>query len=91
MDPIFEHPAFDSARERVKCVIEQPGKPQETFEDSLYTCFKCGSKKIFYIVKQVRSADREHLYSTSVVIVTINGGIDDTHYAASINIERFVM
>ena len=40
MDPIFEHPVFDSARERVKCVIRQLVKPEETFEKSLYTCFK---------------------------------------------------
>ena len=32
MDPIFEHPVFDSARERVKCVMKQLVKPQETFE-----------------------------------------------------------
>ena len=56
MDPIFEHPVFDSARERVKHVIKQK-KPQEALEDSLYTCFKCGSNKIFSITKQVRSAD----------------------------------
>ena len=57
MDPIFEHPVFDSARGKVKCVIKQLEKPQETFEDSLYTCFRCESNKIFSIAKQVRSAD----------------------------------
>ena len=57
MDPIFEHTVFNSARERVKCVMKQLEKPQETFEGSLYTCFKCGSNKIFFIAKQVRSAD----------------------------------
>ena len=41
MDPIFEHPVFDSAREGVKCVIKQFEKPQEALENSLYTCFKC--------------------------------------------------
>ena len=39
MDPIFEHPVFDSARETIKCVIKQLEKPQEALEDSLYTCF----------------------------------------------------
>ena len=58
MDPIFEHPVFDSAREKVKYVIKQLEKPQETFEGSLYTCFKCGSNKIFSITKQIRSADQ---------------------------------
>ena len=57
MDPIFEHPVFDLAREIVKRVIRQLEKPQEAFENSLYTCFQCGSNKIFSIAKQVRSAD----------------------------------
>ena len=59
MDPIFEHPVFDLAREIVKRVIRQLEKPQEAFENSLYTCFQCGSNKIFSIAKQVRSADEE--------------------------------
>ena len=57
MDPIFEHPVFDSASEKVKRVIRQLEKPQETLEKSLYTCFKCWSNKIFSIAKQFRSAD----------------------------------
>ena len=57
MDPIFEHPAFDSARERVECVIRQLEKPQEALKNSLYTCFKCGRNKIFSIAKLVRSSD----------------------------------
>ena len=57
MDPIFEHPVFDSAQERVKCVIKQLEKLQEAPENSLYTCFKCGSNKIFSVAKQVMSAD----------------------------------
>ena len=56
-DPIFEHPVFDSAREKVKHVMRQLEKPQEALENSLYICFKCGSKKIFSIAKQVRSTD----------------------------------
>ena len=54
-DPIFEHPVFDSSRNRVKCVIKQVEKPQEALEDSLYTCFKCGSNNIFSITRQARS------------------------------------
>ena len=57
MDPIFQHPVFDSAREKVNRVIKQLEKPQEALEDLLYTCFKFGSNKIFSIAKQVRSAD----------------------------------
>ena len=56
MDPIFEHPVFDSARERVKRVIRQLKKLQEALEKSLCTCFKCGSNNVFSIAKQVRSA-----------------------------------
>ena len=57
MDPIFEHPFFDSARENMKRFIRQLEKPQETFENSLYIGFKCGGNKIFSIAKQVRSTD----------------------------------
>ena len=57
MDPIFEHPVFDSARKKVKRIIKQLEKPQEALEDLLYTSFKFGSNKIFSIAKQVRSAD----------------------------------
>ena len=57
MDAIFEYPVFDSARERVKCVIKQLEEPQEAYEDSFYTVFKCGGNKIFSIAKQVRSGD----------------------------------
>ena len=57
MDPIFEHHVFDSAREKVERVIRQLEKSQEALENLLYTCFKCGSYKIFSIAKQVRSPD----------------------------------
>ena len=42
---------------RVKCVIKKLEKPQETFKNSLYTCFKRGSNNLFSAAKQVRSAD----------------------------------
>ena len=58
MDPIFEHPVFDSAREKMKRFIRQLEKSQEALENSLYTCFKCGSNKVFSIAKQVRSVDQ---------------------------------
>ena len=56
MDPIFEHPVFDSARGKVRRAMEQLEKSQEALENSLYTCFKCGSNIVFSIAKQVRSA-----------------------------------
>ena len=57
MDPIFEHPVFDSAREKMKRFIRQLEKSQEAFENSLYTCFKYDSNSVFSVAKQVRSAD----------------------------------
>ena len=57
MDPIFKHSIFDWASEKVKRAMEQLEKSQEASENLLYTCFKCGSNKIFSIAKQVRSAD----------------------------------
>ena len=30
---------------------------------------------------------REHLYLTNVVIVTINGGMDDNHYATNLQLK----
>ena len=57
VDPIFEHPVFGSARDKMKRFIRQLEKPQEALENSLCTYFKCGSNKIFSFVKQVRSAD----------------------------------
>ena len=56
MDPIFEYPVFDSARENMKRFIRQLEKSQEAHENWLYTCFKCGSSNVFSIAKQVRSA-----------------------------------
>ena len=57
MDPVFKRPIFDSAREKVKCAIEQLEKPHQAFSNSLYTCFKCGSNNVFSVARQVRSAD----------------------------------
>ena len=54
MDPTFEHPVFDSTREKMKRQLE---KSQETLENSLYTCFKCGSNNVFSVAKQARSAE----------------------------------
>ena len=57
MDPIFEYPISYSCRERVKFVARLQEKPAQTFSDSMYTCFICGSNNVFSVVKQVRSAD----------------------------------
>ena len=42
---------------RVKCVIKKLEKPQETFKNSLYTCFKCERNNVFSAEKQLRSAN----------------------------------
>ena len=76
MDSIFERPVFDFARERIKCVIKQLGKAEETFEILLYTCFNVGTTMYFPSQNRSGLLMKEHLYSTSVVIVTINEGMD---------------
>ena len=68
MDPVFEHPVLDSAGEKMKRFIRQLEKSQETLENSLYTL----------------GLMSEHLYSMSVVIVVINGEMDDTANAVNI-------
>ena len=68
MDPVFEHPVLDSAGEKMKRFIRQLEKSQETLENSLYTL----------------GLMSEHLYSMSVVIVIINGEMDDTANAVNI-------
>ena len=57
MDPNFEHPVFDSAKEKFQRAMEQLNKKQETFDNWLYSCFKCGSNNVLSVAKQVRPAD----------------------------------
>ena len=59
MDPIFEHPVFDSVREKIERFMRQSEKSQESPKNSLYTCFKCGSNNVFSVAKQARSGDEE--------------------------------
>ena len=68
MNPVFEHPVLDSAREKMKRFIRQLEKSQETLENSLYTL----------------GLMREHLYSMTAVIVIRNGEMDDTANAVNI-------
>ena len=82
MDQIFEHPVFDSAREMMKRFIRQLEKSQEALKNSLYTCFSCGSNNVFSLQNRSDLLMKERLYSMSVVIVTINGGMHDTHNGA---------
>ena len=57
MDPNLKHPVFDSAREKMKRVIRELEKSQESFENLLYTRFKYGSNNVFSIAKQGRPSN----------------------------------
>ena len=61
MDPIFEHPVFDSEREKTRCTLVS----------------NVGATRYFPSQNRLGLVMRERLYSMSVVIVTINGGMDD--------------
>ena len=60
MDPIFEHPVFDSEREKTRTLVSN-----------------VGATKYFPSQNRLGLVMRERLYSMSVVIVTMNGGMDD--------------
>lgn len=54
----FSSPVFNSARERVSEAFRQMIKPPASaVEQDLYVCYKCGSKNILSVAKQVRSCD----------------------------------
>ena len=76
MDLIFEHPAFNSSRERVKCVKVTWIATRNIWK-LVVRLIRMGAT--MYFPSQNRSVllMNEHLYSTSVVNVTINGGMDD--------------
>ena len=74
MHPIFEHPVFDSAREKVKRVVKLLEKPQEALEDSCTLVSNVGATRYFPSQNRLGLLMRKRPYSTSVAIVTINGG-----------------
>ena len=80
MDPIFEHPVFDSAREKMKNVLQDSLKNHRKLLKTRCTLVS-NVVAIIYFLLQNKSGllMRKHHYSMSVVIVTINGGMDDTH------------
>ena len=47
MDPIFEHPVFDSTREKVTCVIRQLEKPQEALKTRCILVLNVGETRCF--------------------------------------------
>ena len=87
MDPIFEHPVFDSAREKMKRFIRQIEKSKKP----LKTCCTLVSNVVgaiyFLLQNRLGLLMREHLHSTNVTNVTINGGMDDTHYATNLQLK----
>ena len=76
MDPIFEHPVFDSAGEKMKRFIRQLEKPQEALENPGRLLSNVGAARYFPLQNRSGLLTRECLCSMSAVIVTINGGID---------------
>ena len=77
MDPIFEHPVFNSAREKLKRFIIQLKKSQEALKTRCTLVSNVVATIYFLLQNRSCLLMREHLYSASVVIVTINGGMDD--------------
>ena len=71
------NPVFDSVKEKVKRTMEQHENPRKPLDSSLYTCFNVAATRYFPSQNRLGLLMRKRLYSTSVVIVTINGGMDD--------------
>ena len=84
MDPIFEHPIFDSTREKMKRFLRQLEKSQKPLKTRCTLVSNVGATIYFLLQNRSGLLMGEHLYSMSVVIVTINGGTDDTHYAKNL-------
>ena len=77
MDPIFEHPVFDSAREKVKRAIRQLEKPPVKIYCTLVS--NVVATRYFPSQSRLSLLMRERPYSTTAVIGTINGGVDDNN------------
>ena len=77
MDLAFNHPIFDSDREKVKRAMEQLEKSQETLKIHCTLASNVGATRYFLSQNRLGLLMKVHLYSTSIVIVTINRGMDD--------------
>ena len=82
--PKFLKSCFWFSQGEGETTMRQLEKPREVLESSLYTCFKCGATRYFPSQNRSSLLMRERPNSTIVVISTINGGMDDTDYAANI-------
>ena len=60
MDPIFELPVFDSAREKMKSFIKQLEKSQETFE-SFAHLFQMWQQQCFFYCKIVQVCSQRNV------------------------------
>ena len=77
MDLIFEYPAYESAREKVKHPMRQLKKPLETLKTHCTLVSNKGATRYFPLQNRSDLLMRKQLLLTSVVIVTINGGTDN--------------
>ena len=84
MDPIFKHPVFDSARERMKHFIRHLEKLQEPLKTRCTSVSNMLATIYFLLQNRSDLLMREHLYSRNVEIVTINGEIDKQRLSDSI-------
>ena len=77
MDPIFEHSVFDSAREKMKPFMRQFENHKKPLKTRCTLVSNLGATIYFLLQNKSGLLMGEHLYSMSVVIVTINRGMDD--------------
>ena len=84
MDPSFKHPVFDSAREKMKHFIRQLEKSRETLKTRCTLVSNVGAKMYFPLQNRSGLLMRKRLYSASAETAIINGGMDDTHFAANL-------
>ena len=84
MDPIFEHPVFDSARERMKHFIRHLEKLQEPLKTRCTFVSNMLATIYFLLQSRIDLLMREHLHSTNVEIATINGEMDKQRLNESI-------
>ena len=84
MNPNFERPVFDSAREKMKRFIRQLENHRKPSQTRCILALSVGATIYFQLQNRSGLLMREHLYLMSAVIVTINGEMDDTYYAASV-------
>ena len=84
MDPSFKHPVFDSAREKMKHFIRQLEKSRETLKTRCTLVSNVGGTMYFPLQNRSGLLMRKRLCSASAETAIINGGMDDTYFAANL-------